>query len=213
MTNPETTKRRYVRLSPDQWAEIEAAWSSGATTLPELAHRFGATERAIQAHLNKRGLEKGSAAKALAAQVVARVRAEQEVRADSLTERALAISEGTYSAAERIEMMMLDALDAAAADPAQTFIAAARVKMLGNAAAALERLHTLKRSALGINDDDMKSTELPTFVVRNLTQEEIDRMRHAHDEEDALSGDVIDMGFDHEEQDDDDVIREGADNV
>ncbi len=41
-----------------------------SATLPELAHRTGVTERGLQARFARRGIEKGEAAKVLAAQVV-----------------------------------------------------------------------------------------------------------------------------------------------
>ncbi|MFK5596352.1 hypothetical protein ACFZ8E_05025 [Methylobacterium sp. HMF5984] len=186
----QTVKRRYTRLADNEWAEAEALWSSGAATLPELSHQFGITERGLQARFARRGIEKGESAKALAAQVVARVQRENEVQVDALTERALAIRETTFSRADKIERMIVDRLDAAAADPAQTYAAAAAVKMLGNAAAALERLHTLKRNALGITDDDMNSDEVPVLVIRNLTKSQIMEMRQKQDDEDAFDGDI-----------------------
>ncbi|KAB1068554.1 hypothetical protein [Methylobacterium planeticum] len=201
-------KRRYIKLTEDRWAEVEALWSSGSATLPELAHRFGVTERGLQAHFSKLGLEKGSAAKALAAQVVSRVRAEREAQVDTLAERALAIGQTTYDHAAKVERMIVDRLDAAAADPDQTFAAAAAVKMLTNAAAALERLHTLKRSALGITDDDMNSDEAPVLVIRNLTQVQIDMMRQKQDEEDAFDGDMADDGREAGASGDEEIVCE-----
>lgn len=195
MTAP-PTKRKYVQLDEAEWAEVEALWSFGSATLPEIAHRFGISERGLQAHFVKRGIAKGQSAKALAAQVVARVQREQADAADTLTARALAIRETTFDHADKIERMIVERLDAAAADPAQTYAAAAAVKMLGNAAAALERLHTLKRSALGITEDDMNSDEVPSLVIRNLTDANIIEMRRRQAEEDELDGDIPDDGLD-----------------
>lgn len=64
--NAQPAKRRYNRLSEDQWREAEALWSSGSATLPELAHQFGTTERGLQAHFAKVGVSKGASAKVLA---------------------------------------------------------------------------------------------------------------------------------------------------
>lgn len=181
-------KRRYVRLTEDQWAEAEAAWTSGAASLPELVHRFGVTERGLQARFAKHGLEKGQAAKALAAQVVARVKKEQESEAGTLTKRARAIRETTYENAAKIERMIVERLDAAAADPEQTYAAAAAVKMLTNAAAALERLHALKRNALGITDQDTNADEVPVLVIRNLSDVEVASIRQRQDDENESLG-------------------------
>ena len=59
---PETTptKRKYTRLSPSKWAEIEALWQVGDLTLSELADAHGVSPRAIQDHMSKRGIIKGS---------------------------------------------------------------------------------------------------------------------------------------------------------
>ena len=205
-----SAKRRYVKLSEDQWAEAEAAWTSGSASLPELAHRFGATERALQAHFAKRGLEKGQAAKKLAAQVVARVKKEQEAEADSLTERALTTRETTYNNAAKIERMIVERLDAAAADPEQTYAAAAAVKMLTNAAAALERLHTLKRNALGITDEDMNTDEVPVLVIRNLSDIEVASIRQRQDDDNEFDNDPSENDIDAADTSDEEIVYESG---
>ncbi|MCK2057195.1 hypothetical protein [Methylobacterium sp. 37f] len=205
-------KRRYTRLADDQWAEAETAWASGSATLPELAHRFAVTERGLQARFAKRGIEKGQSAKALAVQVAARVMEEQAAQVETLAERAQTIREVTYSNAAKVERAIMDRLDAAAADPSQTFAAAAAIKMLTNAAAALERLHSLKRSALGISDDDVSDDEMPVLLIRDMTRGEIEDMRRKQDEEDALDGTLIDVTSDAVSFiDDEDLVREGED--
>ena len=203
-------KRRYAKLTEDQWAKAEAAWSSGSATLPMLAHQFGISERGLQSRFAKRGLEKGESAKALAARVVARVRQEHAEQADTLTERALAIRETTYRNAAKIERAIMDRLDAAAADPDQTFKAAAAIKMLTNAASALERLHTLKRSALGITDEDLKSDEVPVLVIHNLTEAQISTLRQRQDDEDGFGGDILDLTPEPNTSEDEDVVCESG---
>lgn len=117
---------------------------------------------------------------------------DQEAQVDNLTQRALKIRESTFDSATKVERMILERLDAAAADPTQTYAAAVAVKMLGNAAAALERLHTLKRNALGITDDHMNDDEMPTLVIRNLTNAQIVAMRQKQEEEDVFDGEMSD---------------------
>lgn len=206
-----SAKRRYVRLSEDQWAEAEAAWTSGSASLPELAHRFGATERALQAHFAKLGLEKGSAAKTLAAKVAVRVKEQQESDVGTLTERALTIRETTYSYATKIERMIVERLDAAAADPDQVYAAAASVKMLTNAAAALERIHTLKRSALGITDEDINTDEVPVLVIKNLSDIEVASIRQRQSDEDEFDNDSIEGEDEAVEAPEDEIVCENGD--
>lgn len=195
MSNPAAGKRRYIKLPEDRWIEIEALWSAGAATLTELSQRFGVTERTLQARFARRGIEKGAAAAALAIEVTARVQAERAADVEDLVERARVIRDATYTAAEKVERMIVASLDAAATDPGQTYAAAASIKMLANAAAALERLHGLKKSALGINDDDMNNAELPVLLLRDLSSADIERMRQEEDDDadiaDTDENDVI----------------------
>lgn len=180
--------RRYTRLSPATWAEIDALWSTGEPTLAELADRYGCTERALQAHFAKNGVTKGSAAKALAGRVTERVLAATLPDEDVTTQRALEVRESAYANAVMIETMIVARLHAAAADPATTFAAAASVKMLGVAAAALERLHGLKRAALGLGDDDYRDDDLPVLVLHDLSAEEITEMHKTQGDDDLDPG-------------------------
>jgi len=206
-------KRRYVQLPENEWAEVEALWEAGSATLPELSHRYGVTQRTLQARFARRSVEKGASAKALAVQVNARVQAAQEADVEDLAERAKLIRDTTYAAASKTEKMLAATLDAADADPSQIYAAAAKIKMLMNAAATLERLHALKRSALGINDDTLVSDEIPTLQIVNLTAEAVAAMRREQRAEsmgygEVIDGDVTDITDD---QADDDITVEQGD--
>lgn len=194
MSNAAAGKRRYTKLTEAQWVEVEALWSAGAATLTDLSQRFGPTERALQARFARRGIEKGAAAAALAIEVTARVHAERAADVEDLTVRARQIGDATYTAAEKVARMVAASLDAAAADPSQTYAAAASIKMLMNAASTLERTHALMKKALGINDDDMNNAELPVLVLRDLSSADIERMRQEEDDD----ADIVDTDDDNE---------------
>lgn len=66
-------KRKYVRLSNEAWAEIDALWELGEATLPELADRYGVSTRTLQAHFEKNGVVKGSKGRELAREVKAEI--------------------------------------------------------------------------------------------------------------------------------------------
>lgn len=180
-----TTKRKYARLTPATWATIEGLWASGSATLPEIAERFGVSARAIQSHMSQRGIGKGSAAEALAAEVRSGVLSRTMGEPDDLVARAAAIREGAVQGAEKVERLLHAALDAAAADPGKVFALAASAKALALAAQTLERLHKLKRSALGLGDDDTLSDELPTLLIEDLSASDIAAMREDDEEDDG----------------------------
>ena len=184
MSDQKSAKRRYQKLTPAVWAEIEALWATGEPTLAELAHRYGVTTRALQARFSKRGLVKGAAASALAIAVKERVLGQALPDEDDLVRRARDVRETAYSSAVRLEAMLVACLDAATKDPSATFAAAAQVKMIGTAAQAIERLHGLKRVALGLTDDSHMNDDLPVLAIADLTEEEIVAMR-SQDDDDA----------------------------
>lgn len=188
-----TEKRAYARLSPTTWAEIDALWSTGEPTLAELADRYGVTTRALQSHFSKRGVVKGSAAKALATKITERVLTAALPDEDATTQRALEVRESAYANAVMIEAMIVDRLRTAAADPTTTFATSASVKMLGVAAAALERLHGLKRAALGLNDDSLLDDDLPVLILHDLSAEEIAEMHKAQNDDDPDPGALADV--------------------
>ena len=176
-------KRSYVRLSPATWAEIRALWETGEPTLAQLSDRYGVTTRAIQAHLEKHGTTKGSAAQVLTARVEAEIYASHMLDPEDLISRARDIRIAAYDGAVRLERLLSATLDAAAADPKATFAAAAAVKMIANASQALERLHSLKRAALGLRDDSDLNDELPTLIIQDMTADDIKAVRRGQDDD------------------------------
>src|SRR5215217_7570807 len=68
-TEPPAPKRKYTRLTPKAWAEIEALWQVGEVTLAELSDRYEVSQRALQAHFHKHGITKGEKSAAIAAAV------------------------------------------------------------------------------------------------------------------------------------------------
>ncbi|KQT77980.1 hypothetical protein [Methylobacterium sp. Leaf466] len=187
-TRPTAPTRKYARLAPSIWAEIVAQWETGEFTLEQLSHQHGVTVRGIQMHLAKNKVTKGSQAKVVASKVMARVYEETLPDVDATVQRAIDTRETAYRNAVAIENMIIERLEGAAADPGTTFAAASAIKMLGIAAAALERLHGLKRAALGLNDDSLIDDDLPTLQIQDLSAEEITEMHRNQHEDDPDPG-------------------------
>ncbi|KMO11158.1 hypothetical protein [Methylobacterium indicum] len=102
------------------------------------------------------------------------MQAAQEADVEGFAERAKPIRDTTVAAASKTERMLAATLDAVEDDPSQIYAAAAKVKLLMNAATTFERLHALKRAALGINDDTLVSDEMPALQIVNLTAEAVE---------------------------------------
>ena len=190
-------KRPYTRLGPAQWAEVEELWASGAATLAELSNRYGVSGRALQLHFAKHSIAKGATAAALTAQVRSKIQTSVLADPDDLAQRAVAIRENAFQGAVRIEQLLLSALDEAAADSSKLFALAATAKATALAAQTLERLHSLKRSALGISDESTLDDDLPVLQILDLTSKEIESMRKDDDADDAPEEEnkVVDITF------------------
>src|SRR5215213_7419818 len=104
-TMPETTptKRKYTRLSPSRWAEIEALWQVGDLTLAELADAHGVSPRSIQDHMAKRGIIKGTKGAAFAEAVREEIVALELGDKDLTARRAREVRETAYENAKQIE--------------------------------------------------------------------------------------------------------------
>ena len=183
-------KRKYTRLTPSEWAEIDALWQSGEVTLPELSERFGPSTRALQNHFAKAGIAKGERAAAMAAAVREEVLKDELGDPDLKVARAKEIRERAFQNATTVEALIMAQLDQAQRDPSQVLRAGAALKMLSLAAGSLERLHDLKQRALGLDRNSHLDDERTELVIRNLTEEEVAEMRLRQEEEDA-SGDLM----------------------
>lgn len=178
-------KRKYVRLTPAIWAEIRALWATGETTLAVLSDKYGVSIRALQMHFDKEGVTKGSQARAVAASVEAKVFEAMLPDEDQTVQRAIDVREAAYRNAILLENMIVARLEVANRDPEATFATASALKAFAVAAQALERLHALKRAALGINDDTFRNNDLPALRIEDLSNEDLREMRARHEEDDA----------------------------
>lgn len=184
MSEITATKRKYVRVDPSTWSEIEALWEAGDVTLQDLEGRFGVSRRALQSHFSKRSVAKGAKAAEMAAVVKDRVFTEALPNADETIARAKATRESAYQNAVVVEELIMAQLAAAQKDPSQALKAASALKALSLAAAGLERIHQLKWKALGLDKDPIQTDDLPVLVFEDLTAQEIQAIQeHDHDED------------------------------
>jgi hypothetical protein len=204
-----TEKRKYTRLDPATWAEIEALWQVGEVTLAELSDRYGVSQRALQAHFHKQGITKGEKSAAIATAVKEEIFKEELDDTDLTVKRAKDVREAAYTNAVAVEGLIMAQLQAAQKDPSQVLKAASAVKMLSLAAAGLERLHDLKWKALGMDRDSVLPDELPELIIRDLTTKEIEELQAAQEEEDAESGILPEDSEIHDPEADEIVFETG----
>lgn len=203
---PPAPRRRYVRLSPEQWAEARAAWLTGGVTGDQLALRYGCSLRSIQVHMAQHKAEKGSAIAARAAEVEARVLSEALPATDDLATRIRQTREDTYANAAAIQQLVMSNVQLAQ-DPTTALGAVAALRALDLAAAALGRTQRVRWLALGLDKAVPTTDELPELVVREMTAAEIAAVRDQQHRDDAELG----VGQSLDDDEDDDRVQEGDD--
>jgi hypothetical protein len=183
---PDEAKRKYVRLSPATWAEVDALWETGETTLEELSTGYGINTRSLQAHFEKFKIVKGSKASEILTAV------KEVIYADFLDDRDVLIAKAkqsranAFANAETIEGLVMTQIAEAQKDPSSAFKATGALKALTLAAQTLERTMKIKTAALGLDRMD-DGTELPTITFIDLTEEEI--KQHQSGDNDELDDD------------------------
>jgi hypothetical protein len=183
-------------------------WETGEPTLAELSERYGVSTRTLQVHFEKHGTVKGSKAREIAAAIKEQVFGEMLDDPDLKLKRAKETREAAYRNAVVVENLVMAQLQEAQKDPATAYRAAAAIKSLSLAAATLERTHTLKWSALGLDRDSALSDELPVLILQDLTKKEIEQMRASQTEDDV----ALDLGVDSEKAEQpDDIVSEDGD--
>jgi hypothetical protein len=172
------SRKKYVRLKPEIWVEIDALWQSGGYTLEELAARFAITERALQYHFKREGVVKGALAEAIA------VAAHQAVVQDEIGDHEKRVVQSRMARAEamadsdRIQSLLRQQVLAIALDSAQAFKLFSAIKALNVATLTLERLQSIKTTALAI--EPREGEELPVIQFLDLSDEDIKEIQKDH---------------------------------
>jgi len=209
-------KRRYHRLSPTAWVEIRSLWEVGDVTLLELADRYAVSERTLQAHFAKHDTVKGAKAAELAAEIRLEVFKNELLDKDTLAARARDVRETAYRNATALEELVMTQVEIARKDPSQAIRVGTAIKGLAIAASALERLHNLKHTALGL-DRHVDEKALPKLIIDCFTDGEIADMRAQQgDDEDLVGAKLVDepsgadLGLEPRSRpEDDDVVALG----
>ena len=106
---------------------------------------------------------------------------------DQLVARAKDTRERAYRHADIVQDLVMAQLDVIRSDPSQALRVNTALKALSLAAGALDRLHELKRRALGLDNDNVQEEDLPELPIMDLTADEIADLR-AQQEEDEIGG-------------------------
>lgn len=178
-----TAKEEKVRLTSAQWAEAEAAWSSGEFSLSQLEEKFGVRRETLSRHFKKRKIEKGT--DSVGKLVRESIKSDAEIRAK---ERAALIEErrGKYDRfAFNIAALLMREVTEASKESAggggASEIAFAKrednIKSLQRASITLSKCFEVSSKALNMDRVEAEDDDLPSLMFGELTQSQVAELR------------------------------------
>jgi hypothetical protein len=175
-------------LTPAEWAEAVTLWELGTMKLRELAAKFRISEAGMSKGLTKRGATKGSRAKEVAATVAKTVlKAAEDEALTAAEERQRKINETKaqhYEWSKMLGQQIMARLAAAQKDGRAFETEIVNIKTLRIAVAGLGQIRQ-ERYAILDADRQIDEDELPTLVIQDLSEAEIERLRSADEDIDG----------------------------
>lgn len=194
-------------MTPRQWAEAEALWESGEITLAQLMKRFNKTTKTFTDRFEKRGIKKGSSAKAHSDMVKAEVTKASVEEATVIAARIKETKEEHYKMASGLAKLTWSEILKAKQDGVPVGVALTNLKALDTAMTVLKKAREERYAVLGLDRTDaVDENEVPELVISELTAEQIETLQaRSFNEVDELD----DMQIVDATTDEDDVVEEG----
>ncbi|MDC9582340.1 DNA-binding protein [Xenorhabdus sp. PR6a] len=176
-----TTKEERTRLSASQWAEAEAAWSSGEFSLSQLEERFGVRRETLSRHFKKRKVVKGT--DAVGKLVRDAIKSEAEIRAKERTalieERRGKYDRFAFNIAALLMREVTEGSKSTATGGGLIGFAEreANIKALQRASITLSKCFEVSSKALNMDKVDVEEDDLPSLMFGELTQSQVAELR------------------------------------
>lgn len=212
MTAPSPKKRN---LTPKQWAEAEALWTSGAVTYEDLVKKFGKSISTFERHFRAKGLAKGAAAAAVKKKVEETLASNTLDEATVIAARIRETKEQHYSWSTSLAKLAWNEILTAKRDGHPVATVMNNLKSLDAAANVMKKMREERWAILGLDRPDaVDPDELPELLIAELTAEQIQELR---DRDISELEDIApparadeDSEPDGDDDDGDDVVEEGA---
>lgn len=215
-TTPAPAPSKYTRITPKQWARIEALWEEGDATYADLVKQYGKSVSTFERHFKKNAIVKGSKRAAVKAKVAEELAKTQIDDATVLAARIKETKEEHYKMASALSKLAWNEILEAKRDARPMATAMNNLKALDNAMTVLKKAREERFAVLGLDRPDAISPdEIPELVISELTPEMVKQLRDRdHTEMDAHQGTKVDEGDLHaggqggDDDDDDGIVDE-----
>ena len=194
----ETAKK--PRLSPAQWAEIEAKWRSGEYTLSMLEEEYGTRSETFSRYFKKKGIAKGS--DSVGEMIRESLKSDAEIRARARAQKIEERNESYDTWAQNIGRLTMKEVLSATREGKPLALIEDNIKSLQRASAVIQKCFDVTSRALGLEKDDDISDEIPNLVFGELTSAQVSELKKM--DEDNLVDDVEMLdAFDEDDEGDD----------
>ncbi|WP_154943742.1 DNA-binding protein [Klebsiella grimontii] len=180
----ETAKK--PRLSPAQWAEIEAKWRSGEYTLSMLEEEYGTRSETFSRYFKKKGIAKGS--DSVGEMIRESLKSDAEIRARARAQKIEERKDSYDTWAQNLGRLTMKEVLTATREGKPLALIEDNIKSLQRASAVIQKCFDVTSRALGLEKDDDITDEIPNLVFGELTSAQVSELKKM--DEDNLVDDV-----------------------
>jgi predicted transcriptional regulator len=198
-------KVKTKNLTPKQWSEAEAIWSSGAMTRKTIAEKFGVTENTVRRHMAKYDIERASKVPAHKERVEEALAKNAVDDATIMATRIRETKEDHYKMAAALGKLTWQEVLKAKQKSEPVSTALGNLKALEVAIGNLKKIREERYSILGLDKDTFVDEEgLPDLVISELTADQIAALKAR----DHTEFDDIPATEDKDDDGDNEVVEE-----
>lgn len=207
-------KRTKTKVAAKRWAEIEAVYETGDTTLSELSKKYKLGISTIQRHFDIAGIKKGSRKAEMKARVAEELTKTSITDATILAARIRETKEEHYKLSSHLAKLIWAEVIAARTSGSPMAVATNNLKALNVAADGLRKVREERWVVLGLDRPDaIDPGELPDLQVSVLGEDEIKEMRERDLQDDFDMSGAVQNGSENFQSDEDDADDDEDDGV
>lgn len=170
-----TTEKKKSRLTPLQWAEIEAKWKSGEYTLSMLEEEYGVRPETFSRYFKKKGIAKGS--DSVGEMVRESLKSDAELRAKARAEKIENRRSTFDSWAVTLGKLTMSEIAQAKTTKKPLETIEDNIKALQRASTVIQKCFDVSSRALGMDKDDADPDEIPNLVFGELTPQQVEQLQ------------------------------------
>ena len=178
-----------TRLTPAEWAEAEAKWTSGEYTLSKLEEEYGIRRETLSRHFKKRGLEKGadSVGKMVRESLKSDAELRAKARAEKIEDRRTRYDGWAYA----LGQMVMGEVTTAKREGKPLASIEDDLKSLQRASGTLAKCFEISSKALGMEKEEGGEEDIPNLVFGELTPSQVAQLRKEDDEPEVIDDDLL----------------------